>query len=70
MSASSSVMGLDDDPKALAQRVKLTQLYVLHVLPKVDEWDYAREFTQGCGDLDEAQKEVCTSQLLQLQIVY
>lgn len=59
MSASSSLMGNDDDPKAVAQRVKLMELYILHVLPKVDEWQYAREFTQGSNDLDDDQKEVC-----------
>ena len=58
MSASSSLMGNDEDPKAVAQRVKLMELYILHVLPKVDEWAYAREFTQGSNDLDDDQKEV------------
>lgn len=57
MSASSSLMGNDEDPKAVAQRVKLMELYILHVLPKVDEWQYAREFTQGSNDLDDDQKE-------------
>ncbi|RPB19534.1 hypothetical protein L211DRAFT_853177 [Terfezia boudieri ATCC MYA-4762] len=56
MSASSSLMGNDEDPKAVAQRVKLMELYILHVLPKVDEWQYAREFTQGSNDLDDDQK--------------
>lgn len=56
MSASAS-LNQEDDPKALSQRIKLMELYVLHILPKVDEWDYAREFTQGSNDLDEEQKE-------------
>ena len=67
MSASSSLMGNDDDPKAVAQRVKLMELYILHVLPKVDEWQYAREFTQGSNDLHDEQKEVCCTSLFYFQ---
>lgn len=58
MSASSSLVGNDDDPKVVSQRVKLLGLYILHVLPRVDEWAYAREFTQGSNYLDDDQKEV------------
>ena len=56
--SASATLNQEDDPKALSQRIKLMELYVLHILPKVDEWDYAREFTQGSNDLDEEQKEV------------
>lgn len=44
-------------PKALQARVKVLELYALHVLPEVGEWDYAREFVEGCGNLDEERKE-------------
>jgi hypothetical protein len=44
-------------PKALQARVKVLELYALHVLPEVGEWDYAREFVEGCGSLDEERKE-------------
>lgn len=48
----------DDDPKAVARREKLMELYILHVLPRIGEWDYAREFTQMSPDLREDFKEV------------
>jgi TolA-binding protein len=44
-------------PKALQARVKVLELYALHVLPEVGEWEYAREFVEGCGNLDEERKE-------------
>lgn len=44
-------------PKALQARVKVLELYALHVLPEVGEWEYAREFVEGCGSLDEERKE-------------
>jgi hypothetical protein len=44
-------------PKALQARVKVLELYALHVLPEVGEWEYAKEFVEGCGNLDEERKE-------------
>lgn len=44
-------------PKALQARIKVLELYALHVLPEVGEWEYAREFVEGCGNLDEERKE-------------
>ena len=44
-------------PKALQARIKVLELYALHVLPEVGEWDYAKEFVEGCGNLDEERKE-------------
>ena len=35
----------------------MLELYALHVLPEVGEWEYAREFVEGCGSLDEERKE-------------
>lgn len=58
LSAAPSLLGSDDDPKAVSQRVKLMELYILHVLPRVNDWEYAREFTQMSPDLDEEQKDV------------
>jgi len=49
---------MNEGPRALVQRVKLMELYILHVLPRVDEWDYAREFTQMSEYLDAEKKEV------------
>ena len=52
---------VNEGPRALGQRVKLMELYILHVLPRVDEWDYAREFTQMSPYLDAEKKDVsCT----------
>ncbi|KAF3924814.1 hypothetical protein ABW21_db0202406 [Orbilia brochopaga] len=48
---------VSDSPKALAQRTKLMELYILHVLPRVDEWDYAREFTQMSPYLDDDKRD-------------
>ncbi|KAF3906224.1 hypothetical protein ABW20_dc0101770 [Dactylellina cionopaga] len=48
---------VSDSPKALAQRTKLMELYILAVLPRVDEWDYAKEFTQMSPYLDVDKKE-------------
>ncbi|KAM0716526.1 hypothetical protein Q7P37_007971 [Cladosporium fusiforme] len=44
-------------PKALQARVKVLELYALHVLPELGEWEYAKEFVEGCGNLDEERKE-------------
>ncbi|KAK6517967.1 hypothetical protein TWF506_005134 [Arthrobotrys conoides] len=56
-----------DSPKALAQRTKLMELYILHVLPRVDEWDYAREFCQMSPFLDADKKENFLTALEALQ---
>ncbi|KAL7273653.1 hypothetical protein RUND412_003465 [Rhizina undulata] len=53
----------DDDPKAISQRVRIIEFYILHVLPRVGEWEYAREFTQMSPELDEEQKEAFLSAL-------
>lgn len=58
LSAAPHLMGQDDDPRGVSQRVKLVELYILHVLPRVGDWEYAREFTHMSGDLDDEQKEV------------
>jgi len=44
----------------MAQRSKITELYCLHVLPRVGDWDYAKEFTQMSTDIDDEQREVRT----------
>lgn len=50
-------------PKALQARTKVLELYALHVLPEVGQWDYAKEFVEGCGNLDEERKEAFLSAL-------
>ena len=46
-----------DTPRDLNTRLKLLELYTLHVLPRNDEWDYAREFITMSEVLDDERKE-------------
>lgn len=46
-----------DTPRDLNTRLKLLELYTLHVLPRNEEWDYAREFISMSEVLDEERKE-------------
>ncbi|KAI4136685.1 MAG: hypothetical protein L6R39_007667 [Caloplaca ligustica] len=41
----------------LASRIKILELYILHVLPANEEWDYAHEFVQMSDILDDERKE-------------
>ncbi|KAL4769005.1 hypothetical protein BDW60DRAFT_109825 [Aspergillus nidulans var. acristatus] len=50
--------GGTDTPKDLAARVRLIELFTLHVLPRNEEWDYAEEFINLSEVLDEERKEV------------
>ncbi|KAF4219725.1 hypothetical protein CNMCM8980_007555 [Aspergillus fumigatiaffinis] len=50
--------GGTDAPKDLAARVKIIELFTLHVLPRNEEWDYAREFINMSEVLDEERKDV------------
>ncbi|KAL8789023.1 MAG: hypothetical protein Q9195_007043 [Heterodermia aff. obscurata] len=40
-------------PRDLTSRVKLIELYTLHVLPRNEEWDYAQDFIKMSETLDE-----------------
>ncbi|KAK2745375.1 hypothetical protein FQN57_003718 [Myotisia sp. PD_48] len=44
-------------PKDLAGRVKVIEVFTLHVLPRNDEWEYAQEFISLSEVLDEDTKE-------------
>lgn len=44
-------------PRDLSTRIKLLELYTLHVLPRNEEWDYAREFISMSEVLDDERKE-------------
>jgi flagellar biosynthesis GTPase FlhF len=46
-----------DTPRDLNTRIKLLELYTLHVLPRNDEWEYAREFIGMSEVLDDERKE-------------
>lgn len=46
-----------NSPKALAARLKILELYTLHVLPANEEWAYAREIIEMNDALDEEKRE-------------
>ena len=54
-------------PRDLHTRLKLLELYTLHVLPRNGEWDYAREFISISALLDEERKEAFLQALQQLK---
>lgn len=47
-----------DTPKDLAARVRIIELFTLHVLPRNEEWEYAQEFINLSEVLDEERKEL------------
>lgn len=51
---------LDEDVKSVMQRQMIAEIYILHVLPRTGEWEYAREFTMMSPDIDVEMKEVRT----------
>ncbi|KAK4540187.1 hypothetical protein LTR36_009685 [Oleoguttula mirabilis] len=59
--------GGTSSPKALATRLKILELYTLHVLPANEEWQYAREFIEMNDTLDEERREVFVHALQQLR---
>ncbi|KAK5128087.1 hypothetical protein LTR85_005204 [Meristemomyces frigidus] len=54
-------------PKALATRLKILELYTLHVLPANAEWQYAQEFIDVNDTLDEERREAFLHALQQLR---
>ncbi|EME45479.1 hypothetical protein DOTSEDRAFT_71257 [Dothistroma septosporum NZE10] len=44
-------------PKELTSRLKIIELYTLHVLPANDEWEYAQQFIEMNDMLDEERRE-------------
>lgn len=59
--------GGTDTPKDLVARVKIIELFTLHVLPQNAEWDYAAEFIRLSEVLDEERKEVFLQTLDELK---
>ncbi|KAI9826296.1 MAG: hypothetical protein M1832_000213 [Thelocarpon impressellum] len=49
--------GGTDTPRDLDSRIKLLELYTLHVLPRNEEWEYAREFIGVSEVLDDERRE-------------
>ncbi|AEO69250.1 5659c289-6ab9-4d26-b344-24c78e79cf92 [Thermothielavioides terrestris] len=56
-----------DTPRDLNARVKLLELYTLHVLPRNGEWEYAREFISVSPVLDDERREAFLQALQTLQ---
>ncbi|KAK8066152.1 hypothetical protein PG997_012899 [Apiospora hydei] len=56
-----------DTPRDLNARVKILELYTLHVLLRNDEWDYAREFISVSSVLDEERRDAFLQALHSLQ---
>ncbi|KAL9603937.1 MAG: hypothetical protein Q9219_000875 [cf. Caloplaca sp. 3 TL-2023] len=55
-----------NSPQELASRIKILELYILHVLPANEEWEYAKEFIQMSDVLDDEQKELFQQALADL----
>ncbi|KAJ6024191.1 hypothetical protein N7540_004988 [Penicillium herquei] len=53
-----SATGGTDTPKDLTARVRIIELFTLHVLPRNEEWEYAQEFINLSEVLDEDRKEL------------
>ena len=50
-----------DPPEDLAGDgyAKTLELYTLHILPKLEQWDYAKEFLEYESELTSQRREVC-----------
>ncbi|KAI0870266.1 hypothetical protein GGS24DRAFT_475961 [Hypoxylon argillaceum] len=66
-STSKGAGGGADTPRDLNARVKILELYTLHVLLRNNEWDYAREFISLSSVLDEERREAFLQALQSLQ---
>ncbi|KAL2263058.1 hypothetical protein VTK26DRAFT_8422 [Humicola hyalothermophila] len=53
-------------PRDLNARVKILELYTLHVLPRNGEWEYAREFVSVSPVLDDERREAFLQALASL----
>lgn len=56
-----------DTPRDLNARVKILELYTLHVLLRNNEWEYAREFISVSAVLDDERREAFLQALQSLQ---
>ncbi|KAF2763419.1 hypothetical protein EJ05DRAFT_38184 [Pseudovirgaria hyperparasitica] len=56
-SAANAMTNGTNTPRDLNSKLKLLELYTLHILPRNDEWDYAREFIGMSELLDDERKE-------------
>lgn len=56
-----------DTPKELSSRLKILELFTLHVLPRNEEWDFARSFINNSDILDDERRESFLQTLQELQ---
>ena len=56
-----------DTPRDLSSRIKILELYTLHVLPRNEEWQYAEEFIAMSELLGEDTREIFSQTLQRLQ---
>lgn len=56
-----------DTPRDLIARMKIIELYTLHVLPRNGEWDYAKDFISMSEVLDEDMKDSFLQDLRSLE---
>ncbi|ELR08927.1 hypothetical protein GMDG_03594 [Pseudogymnoascus destructans 20631-21] len=56
-----------DTPRDLNARVKILELYTLHVLLRNDEWAYARDFISASEVLDEERRDAFLAALQSLE---
>ena len=54
-------------PRDLTSRVKIVELYTLHVLPRNEEWDYAQDFIKMSDTLDEDTRDIFLQSLNDLR---
>lgn len=56
-----------DAPRELDSRLRVLEIYTLHILPRNEEWDYAREFISLNQEMDEERKDAFLRALVLLQ---
>lgn len=62
-----SGMNGTNTPKDLTSRIKILELFTLHVLPRNGEWDYAKSILSNSDILDEERREAFMQTLHELQ---
>ena len=58
-----------ESPKELTSRLRILELFTLHVLPRNEEWEYARSFISMSDVLDDERREAFLQSLQELQNV-
>ena len=58
-----------DTPRDLNSRIKILELFVLHVLPANNEWDYAKSFVANSDILDDERRDAFLTTLNELHEV-